>query len=410
MNRIGILGGTFNPIHLAHIMLAETAYAQMGLDKVLIMPSNNPPHKNADGIASDEDRAEMVKLALEGHEHLEFSDFELKRDGTTYTSDTLSLLCEQNPDTRYFFIIGADSLFKFDTWHEPATILKKCALVCSGRGSVGSKEVRAKIEELRDRYSSGEFVPEIYYIDLSAIEISSNLLRDLISYEMPVEAYLAPSVLEYIQNHKLYLNSQFEAIKRDLKTLLKPSRYAHSISVAKTAVSLAMTIGYETFRPYLTGLLHDCAKYLSDEDMLRTADENDIELTPLERRAVQLVHAKVGALFVRTKYGIEDEDIISAIRFHTTGRPGMTILEQLIYISDTIEPLRTWGPNKLASISDDMELNLIRSMATTDIDRATYIILKLTYEHVTQTYKENVSDETLNTFNYYKDLYERRLL
>ena len=198
MKRIGILGGTFNPIHLAHIMLAETAYAQLGLDKVLIMPSNNPPHKNADSLASDEDRAQMVSLAVKGNEHLKFSDFELKREGITYTSDTLTLLCEENPDTRYYFIIGADSLFKFDHWHEPETILRKCALVCSGRGTVGSAEVRKQIEAIRDRYTRDDLIPEIYYVDLPATEISSNLIRDLISYEMPTEAYLAPSVLKYI--------------------------------------------------------------------------------------------------------------------------------------------------------------------------------------------------------------------
>ena len=90
MKRIGILGGTFNPIHLAHIMLAETAYGQLGLDKVLIMPSNNPPHKKIEGLASDEDRAEMVRLAVEGHEHLEFSDFELEREGASNSACVIS--------------------------------------------------------------------------------------------------------------------------------------------------------------------------------------------------------------------------------------------------------------------------------------------------------------------------------
>jgi nicotinate-nucleotide adenylyltransferase len=400
MKRIGILGGTFNPIHLAHIMLAETAYGQLGLDKVLIMPSNNPPHKKNEGLASDEDRAEMVRLAVEGHEHLEFSDFELKREGITYTSDTLTLLCEEDPDARYYFIIGADSLFKFDTWHEPAAILRKCALVCSGRGTVSSADVRKRIEEIRDRYSEDGFMPEIYYLDLPATEISSNLIRELISYEMPTEAYLAPSVLKYIFDRGLYLNGQFEAIKRDIKALLKPARYEHSLSVAKTAVYLAMNIGYETYRPYLAGILHDCAKYMNDEDMLRTAEENGIELEEIEKRAVQLVHAKVGAHFAKSKYGIDDEEIISAIKYHTTGKPAMTTLEQLIYISDTIEPLRKW--------ENSTEPDLIRSIATSDLDRATYVILKRTFEYITRMYRDNVSERTRETYDYYRDLYEGR--
>ncbi len=398
MKRVGILGGTFNPIHLAHIMLAETAKSQMNLDRVLIMPSNNPPHKSADMIVSDADRTEMVRLAIKGHDGLEFSDFELRREGITYTSDTLTLLCEEEHDTRFYFIIGGDSLFQFENWHEPAAILQKCALICSGRGSRGSEEVRRKIGQLRDKYSTKDFTPEIYYIDLPATEISSNLIRDLVSYKMPVEAFLSPDVYKYILDRGLYLNSQFEAIKSDLKALLKPARYEHSISVAKTAVYLALNHGYETYRPYLTGILHDCAKYMDDPEMLAAAEKAGIELEEVEKKAVQLVHAKVGAYYARTKYGIEDEEIISAIRFHTTGKPGMTFLEQLIYISDTIEPLRVW--------EDSTEPDLIRSVATSDIDRATYMILKRTFEYVTRVYRDRVSDATARTYDYYRKKFE----
>ncbi|MBO4505994.1 MAG: nicotinate-nucleotide adenylyltransferase [Lachnospiraceae bacterium] len=400
MKRIGILGGTFNPIHSAHIMLAETAGERLQLDRVLIMPSNNPPHKANAAIASDEDRSEMVRLAIKGHERLEYSDFEMKREGITYTSDTLNMLTSQNPDTRYFFIIGADSLFKFTSWHEPADILRHCALVCSGRAAVGSDEVRTKIEEIRDLYTDGDFIPEIYYIEAPSMEISSESIRKLISFEMPSAPYLAPEVYQYIQTHKLYQNSLYEAIKADLGALLKPSRYAHVISVAQTAVNLAVCVGIDPEKPYLAGLLHDCAKYLSDEDMIKAAEDNSIELDPIERRAVQLVHAKVGEVFAKTKYGVDDPDILSAIRYHTTGKPEMSMLEKIIYIADTIEPLRTWG--------DDDELNIIRSIATSDIDRAVYIVLKRTYEFITRKYADNVSDETVKTYNFYKDLYNRR--
>ncbi|MBR5967909.1 MAG: nicotinate-nucleotide adenylyltransferase [Lachnospiraceae bacterium] len=400
MKRIGILGGTFNPIHSAHIMLAETAGERLQLDRVLIMPSNNPPHKDNSGIASDEDRSAMVRLAIKGHDRLEYSDFEMKREGITYTSDTLEILTSQNPDTRYFFIIGADSLFKFTTWHEPSKILRHCALVCSGRAAVGASEVRAKIEEIRDLYTDGSFIPEIYYIEAPSMDISSESIRKLISFEMPSEPYLAPEVYQYIQNSKLYRNGLYEAIKADLGALLKPSRYAHVISVAQTAVNLAVSVGIDPDKPYLAGLLHDCAKYLSDEDMLRTAEENGIALEDIEKRAVQLVHAKVGAVFAKTKYGVDDPDILGAIRYHTTGKPEMSMLEKIIYIADTIEPLRTWG--------DDDELNIIRSIATSDIDRAVYIVLKRTYEYITRKYADNVSDETVKTYNYYRDLYNRR--
>lgn len=128
--KIGIMGGTFDPIHVGHLILGEKAYEQLGLDKILFMPAGNPPHKrNRKGRASDEQRVEMVNLAIQGNPHFELSLIEMNAEGFTYTYRTLETLKKQNPDTDYYFIIGADSLYNFATWMEPARICQACTIV-----------------------------------------------------------------------------------------------------------------------------------------------------------------------------------------------------------------------------------------------------------------------------------------
>ena len=127
--RIGILGGTFNPIHLGHIELARTAYRELNLDKVWFMPSKNPPHKDNDSIASETDRVNMINLAIQDYDYFEVSDIELKREGITYTSDTLEYLQEKYSEDTFYFIIGADSLINIEKWHRPDMLFRLTTFV-----------------------------------------------------------------------------------------------------------------------------------------------------------------------------------------------------------------------------------------------------------------------------------------
>src|SRR5690554_331928 len=119
MKKIGILGGTFDPIQNAHLVLAECSYEQFDLDRVWFMPSKNPPHKINKYIESKEHRSNMIKLAIEDNPHFEFSDFELMRQGLTYTTDTLLMLNQEYTDVKFYFIIGEDSLFDLENWKKP---------------------------------------------------------------------------------------------------------------------------------------------------------------------------------------------------------------------------------------------------------------------------------------------------
>ncbi len=127
--RVGIMGGTFDPIHIGHLILGETAYEQFDLDQVFFMPAGNPPHKrNRLHRATDEQRSEMVRRAIASNPHFSLSLEEMNEDGFTYTYRTLERLKAEHPDTDYFFILGADSLFDFDKWREPGTNMQERVL------------------------------------------------------------------------------------------------------------------------------------------------------------------------------------------------------------------------------------------------------------------------------------------
>ena len=175
--RIALFGGTFDPIHMGHLILGEQSYEQFQLDKVLFMPSGNPPHKrDRAGRASDNQRVDMVRLAIEDNPHFELSLAEMHETGYTYTYRTLEELKEYNPDTDYYFIIGADSLFAFDEWMEPERICRACTLVVAVRDHASYAELNQEIQRLSARYN-GNFA----LLDTMNIDVSSHQIRQWIS-------------------------------------------------------------------------------------------------------------------------------------------------------------------------------------------------------------------------------------
>ena len=198
--RIGIMGGTFDPIHMGHLILGEKAYEQFHLDKVLFMPSGNPPHKrNRQGRATDEQRVEMVRRAISTNPHFELSMVEMHENGYTYTYHTLELLKAENPDIDYYFIIGADSLYNFDTWMEPGRICKNCILVTAVRNHSTMTELETEMHRLSLKYD-GTFLT----LNTTNIDVSSEMLRNWISEDKSVRYYIPDSVITYIEENQIY--------------------------------------------------------------------------------------------------------------------------------------------------------------------------------------------------------------
>lgn len=199
MKKIGILGGTLDPIHNGHLMIAECARDQLSLDEVWFMPTGNPPHKSNQNISPNEVRKEMIELAIEDNNNFKFSDFEYKRDGIIYTSDTMKLLKNAYKDTDFYFIMGADSLMYFKDWHKPEEIVLYCNLVVAGRNNDDSELLR-EVAILEDKYNIN-----IHVLKSPKICISSSDIRDYINNKFSIKYMVPDSVERYIKNKNLYV-------------------------------------------------------------------------------------------------------------------------------------------------------------------------------------------------------------
>lgn len=198
--KVGIMGGTFNPIHNGHLILGQTAYEQFGLDEVLFMPNKKPYYKKLSKNVTDEQRCDMVKLAIENNDAFTFSDIEVTREGVTYTVETLRILTQQNPDHEYYFIMGADSLFHFDSWKEAGEIVKMATLLVATRDSMATFDIESQIEYLQSEFEDAR----IECLFSPSLEISSNQLRKRCREGKSIRYLVPDKVAFYIEEHDLY--------------------------------------------------------------------------------------------------------------------------------------------------------------------------------------------------------------
>lgn len=189
-----------------------------------------------------------------------------------------------------------------------------------------------------------------------------------------------------------------EEIQFELSNVLKKKRLMHTVGVRYTAQAMAMCFDEDMEKAGYAGMLHDCAKYLSDNEMLEACRRYKISITEAEKKKPSLLHAKVGQVFAREVYGITDDSILSAIRWHTTGKPAMSTLEKIIYIADYIEPNRRPLP----------QMEQIRNMAFTDLNKTMYMILASTLSYLEESKENNdaIDKYTIDAFDFYKEYVE----
>jgi len=197
-NRIGLFGGTFDPPHLGHLILASEAQSQLELNRLLWILTPEPPHKQEQLITPIEHRLAMVKLAIEDNPNFELSHIELDRPGPHYTFDTIKLVADQNPNAEIVPIIGSDSLSDLPTWHQPKELLYACHWVGVMRRPSDEPNLEALERELPGISS------KVHYVDTPLLEIASREIRNRIAEGRSVRYYLPSSVYEYITEHHLY--------------------------------------------------------------------------------------------------------------------------------------------------------------------------------------------------------------
>lgn len=370
--KIGIYGGTFNPIHAGHMEAARFASEFLGLDLLYLVPAGIPPHKRLDVDApAAEKRLDMVRLAADVlGPHVCADDLELRREGRSYTLDTLRELRERHPKDRLFLLMGTDMFLTFHLWREPEKIAKLCTLCAFGRSEKDGEAIFAvQRDHLRETFGADVVTVVLPHI----VDISSTQLRERLARGEGRE-FLDPAVYGYILREGLY------GVRRDLKALpldelryaavsmLRHKRVAHVLGTEQTAAELALRWGVDEEAARRAALLHDCTKKLNGEQHRAIFRQYHIRVDPEERDEEKLYHAISGAAVAKHVFGVSDE-IKNAIRWHTTGKADMTALEKIIYLADYIEPTR-----------DFCDLTELRALAVRDLDAAMLLGLEMSIQ------------------------------
>lgn len=200
MAKIGILGGTFDPIHNGHLKIGTSAYHEFALDSIWFMPAGIPPHKRERKITQGERRRDMVKLAIADTPYFLYSDFEMKREGNTYTAQTLTLLKEIYKEDVFYFIVGADSLYQIEQWYHPELVMKYAAILAAGRAYRNwHRSFEAQIRYLTERYGA-----RIHPLHIPEMDISSEEIRTAVAEGRSVRDYVPEAVADYINKWGLY--------------------------------------------------------------------------------------------------------------------------------------------------------------------------------------------------------------
>lgn len=352
--RIGLLGGTFDPVHFGHLRLAEACREALQLEEVWFIPAALPPHKDW-RISPYEKRRRWLEQALAGKTWCRILDIERQREGKSYTYHTLKALHRQEPRCEFYFLTGADSLEKLDTWYRWQDILDLCHFVATSRPGYGGR-IPEKLQREAEKRKGG-----ILCLEIDALDISSTAVREQIALRRDIARLVPAPIIDEVKDS---MEIKVEGYKELLKKRLSAKRYNHSVGVANTSAKLAGMFNGDIERAYLAGLLHDYARELPNSELLELAMAHDLSGDTVELLQPNLLHGPVGAWLLREQGIIDDGQILNAIRWHTTGHPDMDQLARIVYIADYIEPSRDFpGVDALRKIAHkDLNLGMLAGL------------------------------------------------
>lgn len=336
-----IFGGAFDPPHREHLNILLEASKAVNFDRVVIVPSFNPPHKEDSVIDFDTRVALIDKLFKKSGINYIVDDIEKRRGDGNYAVEVVSALKEKYGGALYY-LIGGDSLANIETWHKPELLFPLVTLVVCGReGYVGLDQ---KIDYLQNKY--GAKIIKINYVGSG---ISSTLVRLRLNLSLSVDV----EGLELIKDKF----NKYDGILKQLKSYQSDDLYLHSRAVAYRAVEIAKRHGLDvdTGKAFLAGLLHDNAKERLSLDGF---------IVPSDAVGSPVLHQFLGSVKAKRDFKIEDSEILSAINYHTTGRANMTTLEKLVYCADMLSEDRPCIENLLKVIMTDFEIGFRSCLAS----------------------------------------------
>lgn len=383
--KIVIYGGSFNPPHCGHVEAAMTLSEELKPDKLLIIPANIPPHKElAEGSPSAQERLLLTKLAFVDIPEAEVTDIELHREGRSYTATTVEQLIEQYPGAELFLAMGTDMLLSFEEWYRFRFLLETLTLAVFVRGQGEEAEMLRHADYLKRQYGA-----RIILLHHDPKAMSSRDIRDILCRRM------GASLLPERVYERIIATGDYDAkpelywLRKKAYALLKSNRVAHVVGTESEAVKLAMKWGEDPENAAEAAILHDITKKLSLSEQLILCDKYGIMNDAVEEHNVKLLHAKTGAAMAKELFNISNE-VYEAIRWHTTGKTDMTLLEKIIYMADYIEPNRDFeGVEKL------------RELAYENLDAAMALGLKMSLEDI-RSYGQEPYIASVEAYEWYK--------
>ena len=380
--RIGIFGGSFDPVHTEHIRVAESAVETLALDTLFIMPAYAPPHKKGKILSPDKDRLEMCRLAFSDIKNTVVSDYEIQKKGTSYTYLTCREFRKNYPNAEIFWLVGTDMLRDFPTWKNPESILRDVTLaVCARNESVGWAEKESEIFYKR-------FHKKFAIIGYRGEDISSTKLRVMAGAGIRLTPYTHKKVAEYIEEKSLYkIPYAREALSRETE-----KRAKHSLRVAMLSAEKAGTLGIPEKQAITAALFHDCAKNIPIDDPLLKGFRIRKEWGKVPP---PVLHQFTGAYLVRKAYGVTDEKVLDAIRYHTSGKKKMTALGKLVFLADMVEEERAYEGVEILRALFHEKRNGVRGL-----DKCLIEALKQTVEFL-QKKEAEIYPLTIQAFQYY---------
>lgn len=372
--RIAIFGGAFNPVHREHVNLARAAVRELGLDKIIIMPTAVSPHKSGRLAADFFQRYEMCRLAFASLPQAEISNFELTRGGVSYSYLTCVHFAEIYKEAKRWFIIGADMLEDFPHWKRPETILRSFSLAaCARENHAGFEESKARVESM--------FCTEVATIPYVGEKVSSTEIRTRAALDEDFDRYVNAAVGQYIKDNALYYLPELQGYKK----LLTPERRAHTLRVAVMCAQNAARVNLSEKQAITMAALHDSAKNLPSDSPLLSG------FIPPDSAPPSVIHQYSGAYVAEKRFKITDKTVLSAIACHTTGKENMSGADALLYLCDMLEEGRKFEGAEA-----------LRKIFNRDLKECLAAALSHQIRYLKSTDKP-LDGETQKAYNYIKD-------
>ncbi|MCL2092630.1 MAG: nicotinate (nicotinamide) nucleotide adenylyltransferase [Treponema sp.] len=366
--KIALLGGSFNPVHMGHLYLADAVLSELDYQRVILIPAFQSPLKTGHEGASPQDRLDMLRLSILGDPRICIDDCEIRRAGLSYTIDTIKdIIARYRPEGKPGLILGDDLLESFTQWKSHEEIAGLADLIIARRLASGTAEL-------------GVFPYPHRALNNEIINLSSREVREKIPAGQAWQYLVPPGARHIILDRSLYgaapRNPEDEhrgvsleniiKIENDLRSMVDAYRFTHSRNTALLAWDLCRLYGLDSLKGYLAGIAHDLCKTMKAEELVRLARRDGRSISRLEQDKPGLLHARAAAVLIQEKYGIRDIDIIEAVSHHTTGARNMCPLAKVIYIADKLEMSRPGIDPVLRETSLKLDLDTLFAIVLDD--------------------------------------------